>query len=134
MGIRLNQAAALRLAESTGRPSGQAAPRRPTSAPTATSQQAAPGPAPAPVAVPSAPPATAPLPEVSVRNAVEEINRNLQDLQTTLDIVHDESSGRSAVIVRDSEGKIVRQIPPEAVLHALVQVKRIVGILLDETG
>lgn len=134
MGIRLDQAATLRLQESTGRPSGQTAPRRPTSAQPATPQSAASGavfaPAPAASAVPS--PATSP--EVSLQTAVEEINRNLQDLQTSLDIIHDEASGRSAAVVRNSDGEVIRQIPPEAVLRAIAQVHRIVGILLDETG
>lgn len=123
MGIRLDQAAALRLSESTGQASGKAAPRRPTSAPAATARIDVPE-----VAAPEAPSVA------ELRAAVEEINNNLQDLQTSLDIVHDDASGRSAAVVRDSEGKVIRQIPPEAVLRAVVQAKRIVGILLDESG
>lgn len=118
MGIRLDQAVAVRLTESTGHASGQTAPRRPTSAPSASLQ----------VSVPdihvSAP---------DLQAAIQEINQNLLDLQTSLDIVHDEASGRSAVVVRDGSGEVIRQLPPEAVLRAVVQVRRIVGILLDET-
>ena len=123
MGIRLDQAAALRLTQSTGQPSGQAEPRRPTSASTAIPQ---------PV-VSEAPPPPAPS-DAALQAAVEEINQNLLELQTTLEIVRDEPSGRSAVVVRDASGKVIRQVPPEAVLHAYVQIRRIVGILLDESG
>ena len=118
MGIRLDQAVALRLDESAGRPSGQTAPRRPTSAPAVTVQ----------IEVPEVVTST---PELQA--AVQEINNNLLDLQTSLDIVRDEASGQSVVVVRNAEGEVIRQLPPEAVLHAVVQVRRIVGILLDET-
>lgn len=127
MGIRLDQAAAARLSESAGRASVQGAPRQPTHSPQAAPQVAPGGPEPAGSA--SAPPAAA-----SLQAAIGEINQNLQDLQTSLDIVHDDASGRSAVIVRDSNGKVIRQLPPQAVLNAFAQVRRIVGVLLDETG
>ena len=119
MGIRLDQAAALRLVESTGHPSDQAAPRRPTSAPSASPQIFVPD-----IEITSG---------LELQAAVQEINNNLQELQTSLDIVRDEASGRAAVVVRDSQGEVIRQLPPEAVLRAVVQVRRIVGILLDET-
>ena len=127
MGIRLDQAAASRLAESAGRGSVQSAPRRPTHSPPAASQFVSGG-----VDVSSlapAQPSTAKL-----RAAIEEINQNLQDLQTSLDIVHDDASGRSAVVVRDSEGKVIRQLPPQAVLDAFARVRQIVGVLVDTTG
>ena len=124
MGIRLDQATALRLAESTGRSSGQIAPRRPASVPTSTETAAAP---------PSGP-AVTPVTAEALQVVVEEINQNLQALQTSLDIIHDDASGRSSVIVRNSDGEVIRQLPPEEVLHAVVQVRRIVGILLDETA
>ena len=123
MGIRLDQAAALRLTQSTGQPSEQAAPRRPTSVSAVIPQ---------PV-VPPEPTVSAPS-HAALQVAVEEINQSLQELQTSLEIVRDDASGRSSVVVRDATGEVIRQVPPEAVLHAYVQIRRIVGILLDESG
>ena len=126
MGIRLDQAAALRLAESAGRTSAQSAPRRPTHTPPAAQQ--APTVELAPVIQTDVQVSTRAL-----RAAIEEINQNLQSLQTSLDIIHDDPSGRSAVVVRDSEGKVIRQLPPQAVLDAFARVRQIVGVLVDES-
>lgn len=69
-----------------------------------------------------------------LRQAVANINQGLQDLQVELDIVRDEASGRSAVVVKNADGQVIRQIPPDAVLRAFVQVRRVIGLLLDEAA
>lgn len=132
MGIRLDQLAPSGLTESQGHLTGTSVPRRPASSPPAGLQ-------PQLAIFPESPsfpetPGPVEVAHADLRAAVEEINQGLRDLQTTLDIVRDEASGRSAVIVRDAEGNVLRQIPPEAVLHAFVQVRQIVGLLLDETA
>lgn len=123
MGIRLDQiAAAGGLAEFVAPASGASTARR-----TAITPQSAPPPS--PTVTPPAPPEVS---TVELREAVAEINEALQSLQLSLNIIHDDASGRSVVVVRDADGNVVRQMPPDQVLRALAQVQKVVGLLFDE--
>jgi flagellar protein FlaG len=69
-----------------------------------------------------------------LESALEGINQYLHDVGSSLNFIHDEASGRSAVQVVDEQGRVIRQIPPQEMLDAYARVRNIVGILLDESG
>ena len=69
-----------------------------------------------------------------LEGALEGINEYLHGIGSSLNFIHDEASGRSAVQVVDEQGNVIRQIPPQEMLDAYARIRNIVGILLDESG
>lgn len=69
-----------------------------------------------------------------LESALEGINEYLHEIGSSLNFIHDEASGRSAVQVVDEQGNVIRQIPPQEMLDAYARIRNIVGILLDESG
>lgn len=51
-----------------------------------------------------------------VNTAVREINDYVQNLQRELNFSYDKSAGRTVIKVTDSDGKVIRQIPPDEAL------------------
>ncbi len=69
-----------------------------------------------------------------LESTLEEINKYLAEVGSSLSFIHDEASGRAAVQVLDADGNVIRQIPPQEVLDVYAKIRNIVGILLDESG
>ncbi len=69
-----------------------------------------------------------------MESTLEGINRHLAEIGSSLNFIHDEASGRSAVQVLDEHGEVIRQIPPQELLDVYAKIRNIVGILLDESG
>ena len=69
-----------------------------------------------------------------LESTLEGINKYLSEIGSSLNFIHDEASGRSAVQVLDEKGEVIRQIPPQELLDVYAKIRNIVGILLDESG
>ena len=69
-----------------------------------------------------------------IESALDGINKYLTEIGSSLNFIHDEASGRSAVQVLDEHGEVIRQIPPQELLDVYAKIRNIVGILLDESG
>jgi flagellar protein FlaG len=69
-----------------------------------------------------------------IESALGGINKYLTEIGSSLNFIHDEASGRSAVQVLDEHGEVIRQIPPQELLDVYAKIRNIVGILLDESG
>jgi flagellar protein FlaG len=71
-----------------------------------------------------------------VESTLEGINARLAELGSSLSLnfIHDEASGRSAVQIVDENGEVIRQVPPQELLDVYAKIRNIVGILLDESG
>jgi len=69
-----------------------------------------------------------------IESALDGINKHLTEIGSSLNFIHDEASGRSAVQVLDEHGEVIRQIPPQELLDVYAKIRNIVGILLDESG
>ncbi len=80
-------------------------------------------------------PAQSALDRTELASKVENLN---QLVQRNLEFSVDEDTGRSVVRVIDSNtGEVVRQIPPEQILHVISQVQKasdgqLSGVLLDD--
>lgn len=70
----------------------------------------------------------------AIESALDGINKYLTEIGSSLNFIHDEASGRSAVQVLDEHGEVIRQIPPQELLDVYAKIRNIVGILLDESG
>lgn len=67
------------------------------------------------------------------KKAVNEINRALEKIPTTLAFQRDETSNRFIVNVADiSTGELIRQIPGDAVLRIARQLESLKGIIFDD--
>ena len=71
-----------------------------------------------------------------MESSLDGINKHLNEIGSSLSLnfIHDEASGRSAVQVLDENGEVIRQIPPQELLDVYAKIRNIVGILLDESG
>lgn len=69
-----------------------------------------------------------------MKSALGGVNKFLKEIGSSLNFIHDEASGRSAVQVLDEHGEVIRQIPPQELLDVYAKIRNIVGILLDESG
>ncbi len=130
MGMRIDQAGYPGLDPAAGTASGVSIARRVGSSPPATPQFAsmeAPTPAGADAAHMDA---------AEVESTLEGINARLAELGSSLSLnfIHDEASGRSAVQIVDENGEVIRQVPPQELLDVYAKIRNIVGILLDESG
>ncbi len=80
-------------------------------------------------------PAQSPLDRTELASKVENLN---QLVHRNLEFSVDEETGRSVVRVVDSDtGEVVRQIPPDQILHVISQVQnardgQLSGVLLDD--
>ena len=71
--------------------------------------------------------------EEKVREAVKEINNELEKLQSELGFSVDKLANDVVITVKRKEsGEIVRQIPSETVLKLAHNLEKLKGILLDE--
>ena len=128
MGIRIDQAGYPGLDPAAETTSGVNTARRVGSSPPATSQFAS---------VTSQTLAETDVPKMDaaeIESALDGINKYLTEIGSSLNFIHDEASGRSAVQVLDEHGDVIRQIPPQELLDVYAKIRNIVGILLDESG
>ncbi|RJP20927.1 MAG: flagellar protein FlaG [Candidatus Abyssobacteria bacterium SURF_5] len=128
MGIRIDQAGYPGLDPAAGTTSGVSIDRRVGSSPPATPQFAS---------VESQTFAAADAAELDaaeMKSTLDGVNKFLSEIGSSLNFIHDEASGRSAVQVLDEHGEVIRQIPPQELLDVYAKIRNIVGILLDESG
>jgi flagellar protein FlaG len=128
MGIRVDQAGYPGLDPAAGTTSGVSTARRVGSSPPATSQLAS--------VVPQtlAGADAVEMDAAEMESTLDGINKYLSEIGSSLNFIHDEASGRSAVQVLDEHGEVIRQIPPQELLDVYAKIRNIVGILLDESG
>jgi uncharacterized FlaG/YvyC family protein len=82
---------------------------------------------------PAESPKTAPkADEGNLKAVAEGINNFLKKMQYTLQFVVDKKNGDITIKVLDEDGKLIRQIPPEA-MAALSQQGNGTGMILNET-
>ncbi|MGE5542001.1 MAG: flagellar protein FlaG [Bacillota bacterium] len=74
-----------------------------------------------------------PVQAAPVANAVDAANRIAELTNTRLSFGYDEQAGRAYVMVIESgTGEVIKQIPPERMLEMLAQVRKQIGLILDE--
>lgn len=128
MGIRIDQTGYPGLDPAAGTTSGVSTNRLVGSSPPATSQFASVE-AQTYVATDAAN-----LDAAEMKSTLDGVNKFLNEVGSSLNFIHDEASGRSAVQVLDEHGEVIRQIPPQELLDVYAKIRNIVGILLDENG
>ncbi|MEE4185462.1 MAG: flagellar protein FlaG [Gammaproteobacteria bacterium] len=82
------------------------------------------------------PPPRAPeieIPEVSIEEAVAQIQTYIAESQRDLQFRVDEASGRTVVSVFDSQGQLIRQIPSAEVLSVAARLQEQGLNLLDQS-
>ena len=78
-------------------------------------------------------PGSYPVDQVAIKMAVDDANRALQFLNTRLQFsVHEETNQIMVKVIDETNGEIIREIPPEKLLDALAKMWELVGILIDE--
>jgi len=77
-------------------------------------------------------PAAAGLTPSETKEAVQEVNDILQNMQRNLSFSVDEQLGESVILVKDSESEeVIRQIPSEELVVLRKKMDDVVGILFD---
>ena len=72
---------------------------------------------------PPTPPPAAEVPEVSIEQAVAQIQSYIVESQRDLQFRVDESSGRTVVSVFDSDGQLIRQFPSAEILKIAATIR-----------
>jgi uncharacterized FlaG/YvyC family protein len=67
-----------------------------------------------------------------VERAAERLNAALQEFQRDLSISVHQDTGQMVVKVTDLEGNVIRQIPPEQLLEAEINIDKIVGLFVND--
>ena len=71
--------------------------------------------------------------KVSIENAVEDINQNLQSNKRTLEFSIDENTGTRVVLVKDSStGQVIRSIPSEEMQKIMDSIEELKGIMYED--
>ncbi|MGI6413496.1 MAG: flagellar protein FlaG [Syntrophomonadaceae bacterium] len=69
----------------------------------------------------------------AVKIAVDDANRALQILNTRLQFsIHEDTKQIMVKVIDETNGELIREIPPEKLLDALAKMWELVGILVDE--
>ena len=77
------------------------------------------------------PAASPPMPVIDISRAVERLNELMSSRQRSLRFEVDAGSGRTVItVINDATKEIVRQIPPEELLHIAQNLEQI-GLLID---
>lgn len=67
-----------------------------------------------------------------IEDIAEKMNNVASVFNTSLDFSVDEATGKTVIKVIDKETeRIIRQIPPEEMLRLIIQMRDIMGLLLD---
>ncbi len=75
---------------------------------------------------------TAPLPQEKVRAVVEELNRSMQAMGTSLSFSMDAATRKTIIrVLNDRTGEVIRQIPAEDVLRMSQRIAELLGVLYD---
>lgn len=65
--------------------------------------------------------------------AVEQVNQTMQVYKTSIRFkVHEESGEYYAQVVNADTEEVIREVPPEWVLDFVAQVRKMVGLIVDE--
>ena len=67
-----------------------------------------------------------------VHRAAERLNIALQEFNRDLSISVHKDTGIMVVKVTDSNGEVIRQMPPEQLLQAEVNIEKIVGLFVND--
>ena len=68
----------------------------------------------------------------NVEEAVEDINDFFQTMQNSVQFSLDEQGERMVVQIKDSDGKVLKQIPSEQALELARRLDEVKGLLLEE--
>jgi len=66
------------------------------------------------------------------KNAVEELNHNIKMFNSQLSFSVDDNTGKTVIKVSEREtNKVIREIPPEALLRLASKLNEIIGMMFD---
>ncbi len=75
---------------------------------------------------------TAALPAEKVRAVVEELNRSMQAMGTSLSFSVDAITRKTVIrVMNDQTGEVIRQIPAEDMLRMSQRIAELLGVLYD---
>ena len=74
-----------------------------------------------------------PKSEETVQALTENINSFMKNMRYSIQFMLDKDHGRVVIKVVDGEGKLVRQIPPEAVVALSNRIGDSIGMVVNET-
>ncbi|WP_457639917.1 flagellar protein FlaG [Persephonella sp.] len=73
------------------------------------------------------------IPEEVLKNAVENLNKKLEMLNSQLKVETDEDTGIRVIKIVDKEtNEVIRQIPPEVMLKIAKYLDEVAGLLFNE--
>ena len=67
-----------------------------------------------------------------VKNAVDDINKKIKPSHNNLQFSYHEKTHRISITVKNDEGKVIKEIPPEKTLDMIAKAWELAGILVDE--
>jgi flagellar protein FlaG len=67
----------------------------------------------------------------SVRQLVENLNQFMRSIDYNLQFVPDQEAGIVVIKVLDGNGKVIRQIPPEAILSLSSRIGESMGVFIN---
>jgi len=67
-----------------------------------------------------------------LEKALTQLNANVAFMNARYSFQVDRNTEQLFVQVKDKEGKVIRQVPPEAILRISADISRMIGIFLDE--
>ncbi len=71
------------------------------------------------------------LTDESIKNLAARMNQIAKDMRFSIQFVVDQHAGKVTIKVLDSEGKLIRQIPPEVMAGVSSEVGADLGVLLN---
>ncbi len=69
--------------------------------------------------------------EKSIEHLVENLNQIMEQIDYHLKFIPDREAGMVIIKVLDGNGKVIRQIPPEAILSISSRIGESIGILIN---
>ena len=68
-----------------------------------------------------------------LEKVVQELNRNINVLNTKLSFSVDDKTGKTVIKISEKEtNKVIREIPPEALLRVAAKLNEIIGMIFDK--
>lgn len=69
--------------------------------------------------------------KVSLERLTESLNQFMKEIAYNLQFIPDREAGVVVIKVIDGEGKVIRQIPPEAILSLSSNIGETIGVLVN---
>ncbi|MCX8117536.1 MAG: flagellar protein FlaG [Desulfobacterota bacterium] len=69
--------------------------------------------------------------EENIRQVAENLNEFMRSIDYNLQFIPDRESGIVIIKVLDGNGKVIRQIPPEAILSLSARIGESIGVLFN---